>query len=129
MFPSFTKPLLIRRVLLDRLELMMRILIIEDEPVLHDAGHSVDIATDGLTAVKRGLNVGVDDCVTKPFGARESAFAINGRGLRQRNPEAPEQSLAVAHIQCDSVAHLQVMRHYLAVPQILGIAQVPWCLT
>ena len=127
----------------------MNILIVEDEPVLRDglvdllrgAGYSVDVAADGLTAVKRGLdpsldlvlldimlpkldgievcrrlrrerpglpvlmltakgseedkvrglNVGADDYVTKPFGARELLARIEALARRIKSaPTDPE---------------------------------------
>ena len=127
----------------------MNILIVEDEPVLRDglvdllrgAGYSVDVAADGLTAVKRGLDpeldlvlldimlpkldgievcrrlrlerpglpilmltakgseadkvrglkVGADDYVTKPFGARELLARVEAIARRVKNaPADPE---------------------------------------
>jgi len=127
----------------------MNILIVEDEPVLRDgltdllkgAGHSVCVAGDGLTAVKRGLDpdldlvlldimlpkldgievcrrlrrkrpglpvlmltakgseedkvrglhVGADDYVTKPFGARELLARVEAIGRRVKTtPADPE---------------------------------------
>lgn len=127
----------------------MRILIVEDEPVLRDglvdllkgAGHNVDTVGDGLTATKRGmdpeldlvlldimlpkldgieacqrlrkarpglpilmltakgseedkvrgLKVGADDYITKPFGARELLARVDAVARRVKAaPAEPE---------------------------------------
>jgi DNA-binding response OmpR family regulator len=127
----------------------MKILIVEDEPLLRDglvdllrgAGHAVDVVTDGVTATKRGLDptvdlilldlmlpkldgvevchrirkarpglpilmltargaeddkvkglkVGADDYVTKPFGARELLARIEALARRAKAaPAEPE---------------------------------------
>ena len=127
----------------------MKILVVEDEPMLRDglgdllkgAGHTVEVMGDGATAVKygleesfdlvlldlmlprldgievchrirkarpglpilmltargseedkvRGLKVGADDYVTKPFGARELLARIEALGRRAKvAPGTPE---------------------------------------
>jgi DNA-binding response OmpR family regulator len=127
----------------------MKILIVEDEPVLRDglvdllrgAGHTVDFVVDGVSATKRGLDpdldlilldimlpklngievcqrlrkarpdlpilmltakgseedkvrglkVGADDYVTKPFGARELLARVDALGRRMKSaPAEPE---------------------------------------
>lgn len=132
----------------------MNILIVEDEPVLREglvdllkgAGHRVEIAADGLTALKRGLDpelelvlldimlpkldglevcqrlrrerpglpvlmltakgseedkvrglkVGADDYVTKPFGARELLARVEAIARRVKTaPAEPEL------VECD----------------------------
>ncbi len=56
----------------------MNMLIVEGEIMfrgglvdsLRAAGHNFDAAGDGLIATKRGLRIGGDDYVMKPFGTR-----------------------------------------------------------
>ena len=130
----------------------MNILIVEDEPVLRDglvdllrgAGHTVDVAGDGLTATQRGLdsalelvlldlmlpkldglevcrrlrqarpglpilmltargseedkvrglNVGADDYITKPFGARELLARVEAVARRAKAAPTDPETIA-----------------------------------
>ena len=136
----------------------MKILVVEDDPLLRDgladllqgAGHVVVMVSDGFTAAKRGLDpelelilldvmlpkldgievchrlrkarpdlpilmltakgseedkvrglkVGADDYVTKPFGARELLARIDAL-MRRRSPSSVKTKLAVGDLELD----------------------------
>jgi two-component system, OmpR family, alkaline phosphatase synthesis response regulator PhoP len=159
----------------------MKVLVVEDEPTLRDglvdllkgAGHRVDVAVDGLTAARlgvenhydlvlldlmlpkldgvevcqrirkarpavpilmltargaeddkvKGLKVGADDYVTKPFGARELLARIEALGRRAKSAPAEPETVEADGCRFD-LGHCEAHRGptvILLTPREVGI--------
>jgi DNA-binding response OmpR family regulator len=93
----------------------MNILIVEDEPVLRDglvdllrgAGHRVDIAADGLTAVKRGLDPDLDLVLLDIMLPKLDGIEVCQR-LRRERPGLPILMLTAKGSEEDKVRGLKV---------------------
>jgi len=93
----------------------MNILIVEDEPVLRDglvdllkgAGHRVDIAGDGLTAVKRGLDPDLDLVLLDIMLPKLDGIEVCRR-LRRERPGLPILMLTAKGSEEDKVRGLKV---------------------
>ncbi len=93
----------------------MNILIVEDEPVLRDglldllkgAGHRVDIAGDGLTAVKRGLDPELDLVLLDIMLPKLDGIEVCQR-LRRERPGLPILMLTAKGSEADKVRGLKV---------------------
>jgi two-component system response regulator RegX3 len=151
----------------------MKILVVEDDPVLRDglvdllrsAGHTVDMVADGVTATKRGmdpdldlvvldvmlpkldgievchrlrkarpdlpilmltakgseedkvrgLKVGADDYVTKPFGARELLARIAALARRARSAPTEPEIVEIDGCRFD-LGHCEARRNRKIIP-------------